>query len=56
MCVHMCENIENWATVARPLHVECLKSNVSGADCFYFLVTSFFSFANICVSKTPSAK
>ena len=41
MCVCMCENIEkNWATVARPLHVEYRKdmdSNVSGADCYNVL-------------------
>ena len=37
MYVCMCENIENWATVARPLHIEYLKSNVSGADCYNVL-------------------
>jgi hypothetical protein len=41
--VCMCENIENWATVARPLHVECLKSNVSGADCYNVFAMVAFS-------------
>ena len=37
--------------MARPLHVECLKSNVSGADCYNVL--SWLLFAPLAQFKIP---
>ena len=44
MCVCLCENIEKLGYGgAATEHVECLTSNVSGADCYNVFVMVAFS-------------